>query len=781
MKHRETLPATPDGSVSDDKRSTARRVRRLALPHHQAPALAGPGRPENAPGRRDVLPWIGSGVAVLTVLASAAMPGGATAIAGAAAGLAIAGACLRRLHLNARRPILDELARLKLHAEFVEDEAWELKESEERYRTLAEAFGDLVMHRDSEGRVLFANDALAAAFGRTQPEMTGEIFAPEILAGSNPAGEGSDHSGSRAREICLATPTGRRWFRWIDLPIRDAASGLAATRSVARDITDHKTTEQALEAARRKAESQSNAKSRFLATVSHEMRTPLNGILGMSQLLSDTRLTPEQTTYNDAIHSSGASLLALIEDMLDITRIEAGHFELKPQTCHPARLVEEVCELLAERAHGKNIELACQIGQDIPESVIADAGRIRQVLVNLLGNAVKFTDSGGVRISLAATWKDGTDGRDASSRVWLAFAVTDTGPGVAAADKGRIFDEFEQADSATTRKHGGAGLGLSISRGIVQKMGADIQVDSAAGPGTTFRFELDLPAAEPAAETVRLDGRRVLVVSPGPFEGPAIAGTILTAGGDAVHVSRLGEAGAILRKSRNDSPFNAIIMDAAISRDPSRSLRRLVSLIPGDPFAVILVEPGARRNLHDHLGNGFDAYLVRPVRRNSLLRVLCERSGFTEVDRTSKPVHRLLLPGETLARHRVLLAEDNEINALLARTVLERAGQSVTLARTGREALTAFRKAARSGKGYELVLMDLHMPVMDGADAIRAMRHFEEKTGSARARILVLSADEQASAGEESIGAGADGFLAKPVAPARIVAILRELSGRRTA
>ncbi|MCG6856826.1 MAG: response regulator [Salaquimonas sp.] len=744
-----------------------------------APPLETPTWPVGITDWRSQLPWVGVGLSALTGVAATAWFGGALAAASLIALAAFAGFCLWRLHLNAMRSLRDDVARMKIRAEFVEDEAWELKESEERYRTLAEAFGDLVVHRDARGRVLFANDALAVAFGRGRADLIGETFAPQVLASIEPRRK-AGHDPSKAREVCLVTPQGERWFKWIDIPIRDAATGLAATRSVARDITDHKLAEQALEAARRKAESENTAKSRFLAIVSHEMRTPLNGILGMSQLLADSNLTPEQTAYNDAIHSSGASLLALIEDMLDITRIEAGRFELKTEDCQPGRLVEEVCELIAERAHEKGIELASFIAPDVPECIHADAGRIRQVLVNLLGNAVKFTEKGGVRVSLnAEAVKAGKHDKDRRSQIRLQFAVSDTGPGISEKDLSRIFGEFEQADSATTRKHGGAGLGLSISRAVTQRMGGDITVTSSPGSGTVFRFGLTVPVAEArmaASAPTSLRGRRALVVSAGEIEGPAIAETIRAAGGEAECVTRLGKAAERLKVARSIRPFNLIVMDGAISRDPVRSLNRLKSAVHGKVFAVVLVKPGTRAQLPDHLHGGFDAYLVRPVRRNSLMRVLGGGANTSDLDRPAQQRQPLLRPGERLARHRVLLAEDNEINALLARTVLERAGQAVTLTKTGREALNQFRKAARAGRGFDLVLMDMHMPVMDGADAIRAIRGFEERSGAARARILALSADEQAGARSESTNAGADGFLAKPVAPARIVDILRELA-----
>ena len=770
-------PDRPDRSDCKDGQQRAagptRQARARKLPQVDAPPLVTPARPPIIPDVRQMLPI---GVAVLSVVAgltALAVLAGITAATILAATLAASVLAIWRLHVLRMQRLRIELMRMKMVVEDIEDQAWELKESEERYRTLAEAFGDLVLHRDSSGKVLFVNDALAAVFDGKPKDFIAKPFKPDILESGEPTGDAFGALAPQAREICLATPGGQRWFKWIDLPIRDARTGASATRSVARDITGHKLAEQALETAREKAESANLAKSRFLATVSHEMRTPLNGILGMSHLLADTELTPEQIAYNDAIHSSGTSLLALIEDMLDLTRIEAGHFETRPETFNPGRLVEEVCELISERAHAKGIELASIISPRVPELMRSDAGRVRQVLVNLVGNAVKFTEKGGVTVHLDAMPAAG--GKKPEMK--LEFTISDTGPGIGEADAKRIFGEFVQANSAPTRAHGGAGLGLSISQAIARRLGGTIAVTSRPGEGATFHFTLPQAHVEagPAETGDTLKGRRVLVVCSGNIEGTAIAEAVRAAGGRAECVRRLGEAGGHL-SGAGSAPFDTLILDAGLSRDPARSLARLKARARAPLFGVVLVRPGSRERLPEYLDGGFDAFLVRPVRRVSLVRVLGERVSESDPARAQARRRPLLEPGEKLARHQVLLAEDNEINALLARAVLERAGQSVVLAGTGREAVAAFRKATKAGHGFDLVLMDLHMPVMDGNDATRAIRAMEERAGHAPAKILTLTADEQAAVREESLKAGADGFLGKPMEPALLVDILRELS-----
>ena len=372
---------------------------------------------------------------------------------------------------------------LRQRLEELQDRTWELRESEERHRSLAEAFGDLMMHRSGEGEVTYVNDAFSTAFGGTPDGYVGKAFQMDFL--EETAYQAGTFPG-KVRQVKVDTPHGIRWFAWLDLSIRDETTGGSSIRTVARDITEQKRIELKLREASRNAQASSRAKSRFLANVSHEMRTPLNGILGMSGLLADTSLSPEQSAYVDAVHESGQALLGLIEDILDTTLIEAGKLEIKPGSTNPTYLVESVCELLASRAHIKGISISSYIARDVPELVEVDAGRLRQVLINLVGNALKFTESGGVivRLSKAAGKANGTQ---------LLFEVEDTGAGISKADQKLIFGEFAQVDSASTRKHGGAGLGLAISRSIIRKMGGDITLQSTPGKGSVFRFWFNVP------------------------------------------------------------------------------------------------------------------------------------------------------------------------------------------------------------------------------------------------------------------------------------------------
>lgn len=746
------------------------------LPYHDSPSIETPDRPLET-GSRFSLAIAGAAALVVGAgLAAAYVASGGLATLVLLSTIALLSVPTLLVCRAVRAGTNARLDALRRRLEAADDRLWELRESEEHYRALAEAFGDLVMHRDPAGRVVFVSEALSALLGVTPGELLGRTFEPEIIETID-LDRHADPSFSSDREICLATPGGARWFRWIDMALRDGSNGRTSLRSVARDITEHKLAEHALENARARAESASDAKSRFLATVSHEMRTPLNGILGMSALLADTRLTSEQANYNGAIQTSGASLLALIEDMLDLTLIEAGHFELRDQVFDPGRLVEEVCELLAERAQAKGIELAAIVTGAVPGMVTSDEGRLRQILVNLIANAIKFTEQGGVLLRLAAE-----PAGDEATR--LSFTVSDTGPGFDKQDEARVFGEFVQLDSRPTRRHGGAGLGLSISQAIASRFGGRIEVESTLGAGTVFRFSIEARCkrCSPKRRRAAIARRRVLVVTPGRIEGPAITETIIDAGGVAECVATLRAAGEALRRAgRAAKPFDTIVIDPMISRDPARSLARLRTKARTPLHAVVLVQPGQRPLLDSLLDAGFDAYLVRPIRRRSLLRVVGDRKADASAAERGRQAHEpLLRPNERLKRHEILLAEDNEVNALLVRTVLERAGQSVSLAASGREAVDAFRAALRAGAAPALVLMDMHMPVMDGCEAIRAIRRMEERRtkrrGGQRTRILMLSADEQAESRRRAEAAGADGFVAKPVEPAKLVDILRGIA-----
>ncbi|MEM0898988.1 MAG: ATP-binding protein [Pseudomonadota bacterium] len=472
-------------------------------------------------------------------------------------------------------------------------------------------------------------------------------------------------------------------------------------------------------------------KSRLLAMVSHEIRTPLNGIIGMGHLLSDTQLTPAQQTYVDAITSSGESLLILVNDLLAFGRLQSGEAQAKPEPMLVETLLAGVNELMATQAYAKGIDLGYVIDPSVPQYIQAVPGHLRQVLFNIIGNAVKFTSNGGVKTTVSTA-----DG-------YVSFGVTDTGPGISTDAQQRIFEAFEQAEHGATRGHDGAGLGLAIARKLVVAAGGTIKLQSDVGAGSNFTIKLPCDEVVTVGSTQQALDPIHLVMKPGP-ERDCICTSLKAFGIDVVVTDDLPERGVLIVDSRLDQN----LLDSARQRNDYR--------------VVVLIPPSERGSTAAQFQAEGHAYLTRPVRPSTLKRVCFAALNGEHVHPLPKrnAPERAPKSESGVASHqlRVLLAEDNAVNALLAGKLLDRRGHTVVHAENGQQAVNLISNAQ-----FDVILMDVHMPVLDGLGAIRSIRATEEASGSAPVPIFALTADETHETNDAALNAGATGRAPKPL------------------
>ena len=659
------------------------------------------------------------------------------------------------------------------HNEALVDRNWELKEAEERARILFESQGDLVVLRQTDGTIQFVNDAYCTLAQKPRDALVGTRFELPVLEQGKIV---TDPAGTRTHDQKIATATGVRWIGWREGIVRPDAGQPAELQCVGRDVTDRAETERALSEARDHADAASRAKSRFLAMVSHEIRTPLNGIIGMNGLLLDTTLTPEQATYAKAVRTSGEALLSLIEELLDFSKIEAGKIDLEQRPFALESLIESVTELLAPRAQARGLEIAAYVDERLPPEVVGDAARLRQVLLNLAGNAIKFTQTGGVALIV----EPGPLPNE------VLFMVRDTGIGIAPEAQARIFQEFEQADERIAQNYGGTGLGLSISERIVRRMGGHISLQSVAGKGSTFSFAIpmvggggDDDGERRSFEIPDLTDKSIMLVAPQTVETSLIARRLQRWGAQTCTISDAVAAQALLP----ERSWHAVMIDGAF--DTSVVISLATAARPHAMQRIVMFTPATRHEYRDITREHFTGYLVRPLRAVSLASRLIApphpttASDTIDVESDNERVDTKTSKATMRRGLSILVAEDNEINALLMRSLLARLGHQVVVTTDGNAAVESWLAAEAAENPYDLVLMDVQMPTLNGIEATKRIRMREAGQTARHTPIIALTANALVEDRYACFEAGMDGFLVKPLDREKLIEIIARLATSR--
>jgi PAS domain S-box-containing protein len=657
-------------------------------------------------------------------------------------------------------------AQLRQANALLHQRAREGEKAEQELRSLMDTLPDSIYFKDRQSRFIRANKGLARRAGVDDPsELIGrtdfDLFTDEHARAAYEDEQEILRTGRPlvGKEEKETWPDGRiAWVSTTKMPFRDGQGRIIGTFGSSRDITEHKQAEEELRAAKEAAEAANRAKSAFLATMSHEIRTPMNGIIGMTELALDTVLTPVQREYLTLVKKSADSLLTLLNDILDFSKIEAGKLELDHSSCSLRDNLGDVLHTLALRAHKKGVELACVVAPDVPDSLVGDPVRLRQVLINLVGNAIKFTDEGEVLVRVAVRTRRGDD-------VALHIAVSDTGIGIPADQQRQIFEPFSQGDNSLTRKYEGTGLGLAISARLVEMMGGLLRVESEVGKGSTFHFDAWFRLGqEPAevlwpAEPEKLRGLPVLVVDDNSTNRRILA-EMVSHWGMQPSVAESGPMALdLLDQARQAGrPFAVILLDARMPEMHGLRVAELIRSRPEEKGAIILLlsSASAPGDADPSRVLGVAACLVKPIKQADLRSAILSALGTPVPAAAAENGRALAQPSRPRRQLRVLVAEDNPVNQRLAAIQLQKQGHTVALASSGTEALVALER-----QPVDLVLMDLQMPGMDGLEATRRIR--QREGAGPHIPIIAITAYAMKGDRERCLAAGMNGYLIKPV------------------
>jgi PAS domain S-box-containing protein len=641
-----------------------------------------------------------------------------------------------------------------------------LADSESRNRLLAATVAqssEAIWTRDLEGRITSWNAGASAMFGYGADEVIGNSVAISLHAAPAEEEAGMERvkkGDSFTYESRAMTKGGSE----IDVqcavaPLTDENNRVVGEICVAHDVTERNRAETELRAARTAADSANQAKSTFLARMSHEIRTPMNGVLGMTELLIESGLNATQRAFAETVQRSGKSLLSIINDILDFSKIEAGKLELERLDFDIRQSMEDTIEMLAERAQSKGLELTCVLPVDLVSRIHGDPLRLGQVITNLVGNAIKFTEKGEIVVSALCV-------EDAERSLTLRFQISDTGAGISVEAQSRIFENFSQADGSTTRKYGGTGLGLAISKQLVEMMGGQLRIESTLGVGSIFWFELRFDKSEQQLNFDwilhnKVEGVRALIV-----ENNATTRCLLHAQISSWHMnSRTAESAEdaldmLKQAAARGVPYDVVIIDKgiggigalalakAIKSDAAIAVARLIMLIPIGPHV----------DLREARYAGVQMCLTKPVRQSALYDCLVTvMSGASKAYIASRAEEKETEVVRRFNRGRLLLAEDNTVNQQVALAILEIEGYAVTLATNGLEAVAAF-----SSGTFDAILMDCHMPEMDGFEATRRIREMEKLRKLKRTPVIALTANAMQQDRDECLIADMDDHLSKP-------------------